>query len=197
MKPAAVTLCVFCGSRAGANPAYAQATQALGQGLAGRGWNLVYGGGKVGLMGTLADAAKGAGAHVTGIIPESLMQREVGHHGLDELLVVPSMHVRKQQMAERADAFVALPGGLGTLEELFEVWTWRQLGYHQRPLALLNTEGYYDRLLAFIADSVGGGFVTETQAALLIVERDPQTLLQRLAAALPAQPPGPADLART
>ena len=100
--------------------------QALGQGLAARGWRLVYGGGKVGLMGTLADAAKAGGARVTGIIPESLMQREVGHHGLDELRVVPSMHVRKQQMAERADAFVALPGGLGTLEELFEVWTWRR-----------------------------------------------------------------------
>jgi len=197
MKPAAVTLCVFCGSRPGANAAYAQATQALGQALAGRGWNLVYGGGKVGLMGTLADAAKAGGARVTGIIPESLMQREVGHHGLDELRVVPSMHVRKQQMAERADAFVALPGGLGTLEELFEVWTWRQLGYHQRPLALLNTEGYYGRLLAFIADSVSDGFVTEAQAALLIVERDPQALLQRLAAVLPAQPGGPADLART
>ncbi len=197
MKPAAVTLCVFCGSRPGANPAHAQATQALGQELAARGWNLVYGGGKVGLMGTLADAAKGAGARVTGIIPESLMQREVGHHGLDELLVVPSMHVRKQQMAERADAFVALPGGLGTLEELFEVWTWRQLGYHQRPLALLNTEGYYDRLLAFIADSVAGGFVTEAQAALLVVEREPQALLQRLAALLPVQPPDAADLART
>ncbi|MFT3821012.1 MAG: TIGR00730 family Rossman fold protein [Rubrivivax sp.] len=197
MTPEAITLCVFCGSRPGAKPAYAEAAQALGRGLAERGWNLVYGGGKVGLMGTVADAAKAGGAHVTGVIPESLMQREVGHHGLDELLVVPSMHVRKQQMAERADAFVALPGGLGTLEELFEVWTWRQLGYHACPIALLDTEGYYDRLLAFIEDSVAGRFVTEAQAALLIVEREPQALLDRLAAALPARPSAPADLART
>ena len=191
-----ITLCIFCGSRHGAKPAYADAAGAIGRGLARRGWNLVYGGGNVGLMGTVADAARSGGAWVTGVIPESLMQREVGHRGLDELHVVPSMHVRKQMMAERADAFVALPGGLGTFEELFEVWTWRQLGYHQRPIALLNTAGYYDPLLAFLQDTVREQFVTESQAQLLLVERDPEALLDRIASALPASA-GASDLSRT
>ena len=190
------TLCIFCGSRHGAQPAFAEAARAVGQGLASRGWNLVYGGGNVGLMGAVADAARAGGAWVTGVIPESLMQREVGHRGLDELHVVPSMHVRKQMMAERADAFVALPGGLGTFEELFEIWTWRQLGYHQRPIALLNTAGYYDPLLRFLGDTVAQGFVTEAQAALLIVEREPEALLERVAQALPPRT-GAADLSRT
>lgn len=190
------TLCIFCGSRHGAQPAYAAAAAAIGASLARRGWNLVYGGGNVGLMGTVADAARAGGAWVTGVIPESLMQREVGHRGLDELHVVPSMHVRKQMMAERADAFVALPGGLGTFEELFEVWTWRQLGYHQRPIALLNTAGYYDALLAFLQDTVRQQFVTDPQARLLIVEREPEALIERIADALPG-PIGETDLSRT
>ena len=196
MSGGPVTLCVFCGSRPGAQPAYGAAAQAVGRGLAERGWNLVYGGGKVGLMGAVADAARAAGAHVTGVIPESLMQREVGHPGLDELIVVPSMHVRKQTMAERADAFVALPGGLGTFEELFEIWTWRQLGYHQCPIALLNADGYYDALLGFIEHTVREQFVYDAQAGMLIVEREPLRLLDRVAAALPARGAAP-DLART
>ncbi|MFO1329601.1 MAG: TIGR00730 family Rossman fold protein [Rubrivivax sp.] len=191
------TLCVFCGSRHGADPAYAAAAQAIGRGLAARGWSLVYGGGNVGLMGEVADAARAAGAHVTGVIPESLMQREVGHRGLDELHVVPTMHARKQLMAERASAFVALPGGLGTFEELFEVWTWRQLGYHQRPIALLDTGGYYTELLRFLQHTVAQGFVSAPQADLLIVERDPGALLERVAAELAAAGAASADLSRT
>ena len=184
MRPGSPTLCVFCGSRPGADPAYAKAARAVGSGLARRGWQMVYGGGRVGLMGEVADAARQAGAWVTGVIPESLMQREVGHRGLDELHVVPTMHVRKQLMAERADAFIALPGGLGTFEELFEVWTWRQLGYHSRPLALLNTAGYYDGLLQFLANTVTQGFVSPQQNEMLLVDDDPDRLLQRLAAAV-------------
>jgi uncharacterized protein (TIGR00730 family) len=196
MNPKRPTLCVFCGSRQGANPAFASEARALGTGLARRGWQLVYGGGRVGLMGEVADAARLGGAWVTGVIPESLMQREVGHRGLDELHVVPTMHVRKQMMAERADAFVALPGGLGTFEELFEVWTWRQLGYHARPLALLNTAGYYDGLLHFLLTTVSQGFVSEQQNDLLIVESDPEQLLSRVAGAM-ARPTGSIDLSGT
>ena len=159
--------------RAGALAAYADDARAIGQGLAQRGWGLVYGGGRIGLMGAVADASRLGGAWVTGVIPESLMQREVGHRGLDELHVVPTMHARKQMMAERADAFIALPGGLGTFEELFEVWTWRQLGYHSRPIALLNTAGYYDGLLQFLQTSVEQGFVFDKQADMLIVDSDP------------------------
>ena len=191
------TLCVFCGSRHGSDPAYTAAAQAIGRGLAARGWSLVYGGGNVGLMGEVADAAHGAGAHVTGVIPESLMKLEVGHRGLDELHVVPSMHARKQLMAERASAFVALPGGLGTFEELFEVWTWRQLGYHARPIALLDTGGYYTELLRFLQNTVDKGFVSAPQADLLIVEREPGALLERVAAELAAAGAAGTDLTRT
>ena len=191
------TLCVFCGSRGGRQPDYLEAARAVGHGLARRRWRLVYGGGNVGLMGAVADAARAGGAHVTGVIPESLVRREVGHDGLDELHVVPSMHVRKQMMAERADAFVALPGGLGTFEELFEVWTWRQLGYHQRPLALLNTAGYYDGLIAFLQQATSQGFIDDAQRDLLIVERDADTLLGRLQDALHASPPPLRDFSRT
>ncbi|MCC6271787.1 MAG: TIGR00730 family Rossman fold protein [Microbacteriaceae bacterium] len=178
------TVCIFCGSRNGAAPAYTAAARAVGHAIGERGWQLVYGGGKVGLMGVLADAAIESGARVTGIIPESLMQREVGHRGLHELLVVPTMHLRKQAMAERADAFIALPGGLGTFEELFEVWTWRQLGYHDRPLGLLNTEGYFDRLLGFLEQTVAEQFVSAPQWELLTVEAQPAALLDRVALAM-------------
>lgn len=193
----APALCVFCGSRQGAEPAYTAAAREVGAEIGRRGWRLVYGGGKVGLMGEVAGAAMRAGAHVTGVIPESLMQREVGHAGLSELHVVPTMHVRKQLMAERASAFVALPGGLGTFEELFEVWTWRQLGYHGRPIGLLNTAGYYDGLLGFVQTTVRQGFVSPPQAEMLIVEREPLALLDRLAAAMAPDGPAPADLSRT
>ena len=196
MRPPGPTICVFCGSRPGDVPSFANEARAVGAGLARRGWQLVYGGGRVGLMGEVADAARKGGAWVTGVIPESLMQREVGHRGLDELHVVPTMHVRKQMMAERADAFIALPGGLGTFEELFEVWTWRQLGYHSRPLALLNTAGYYDGLLQFLLNTVEQGFVAQQQYELLIVDSEPDRLLGRVAHAMGSM--GDAiDLSRT
>ncbi len=175
------SLCVYCGSRHGEQAAYTEAARELGAAIGQRGWQLVYGGGKVGLMGEVADAALAAGARVIGVIPESLMRREVGHSGLTELHVVPSMHQRKQLMAERADAFVALPGGIGTLEEIYEAWTWRQLGYHCKPIALLNVNGYYDELLAFMRRTVAEGFLGAEQHDNLWVESSPAALLARLA----------------
>ena len=172
------SICVYCGSRHGSQSAYADAAQALGRSIGERGWQLVYGGGKVGLMGEVADAALSAGGRVVGVIPESLQRREVGHDGLDGLHVVPTMHLRKQMMAERADAFVALPGGIGTLEELYEVWTWRQLGYHNQPIGLLNTAGYYDSLLRFMATQRGRRVpvTAEQQAVLQAGRTDPVEL---------------------
>ncbi|WP_295647183.1 TIGR00730 family Rossman fold protein [uncultured Methylibium sp.] len=175
------SLCVYCGSRVGLDDAHAAAARALGRIVGGRGWRLVYGGGSVGLMGVAADAALAAGAEVVGVIPQSLVAREVEHRDLTELIVVETMHQRKQAMAERADAFIALPGGIGTLEELFEVWTWRQLGYHDQPIGLLNTAGYYDPLLAFMRRSVDAGFVSAETVAMLEVDTDPAALLERLA----------------
>lgn len=180
MKGDRFSVCVYCGSRPGARPAYTVAAQALGRSIGERGWQLVYGGGNVGLMGVVADAVLAAGGRVVGVIPESLMRREVGHRGLQELHVVPNMHVRKQMMAERADAFVALPGGIGTLEELYEVWTWRQLGYHDQPIGLLNVEGFYDKLLAFMRHTVDEGFLSADQNAALRVGHDPVALLTDL-----------------
>ncbi len=189
------SVCVYCGSRPGARPAYTAAAQALGQAIGQRGWQLVYGGGKVGLMGEVADATLAAGGRVVGVIPESLRLREVGHQGLDELHVVPTMHVRKQMMAERAQAFIALPGGIGTLEELYEVLTWHQLGYHDQPIGLLNVEGYYDRLLQFMEHSVDEGFLAASQYAVLRVRTDPVALLTELAAAA-GQASAPDDYSR-
>jgi uncharacterized protein (TIGR00730 family) len=182
MTGAPFTVCVYCGSRHGARPSYTAAARAVGTLIGARGWQLVYGGGKVGLMGEVADATLAAGGRVIGVIPESLMRREVGHPGLSELHVVPTMHQRKQMMAERADVFIALPGGIGTLEELYEVWTWRQLGYHDQPIGLLNTEGYYDDLLRFMQRSVDEGFLAAEQQTVLRVGDDPAALLLELAA---------------
>ena len=179
------SLCVYCGSRPGERPEYADAARRVGTSIGERGWELVYGGGRAGLMGIVADAALAAGAPVFGVIPQSLMNREVGHAGLTELHVVETMHERKLMMAERADAFIALPGGIGTFEEIFEVWSWRQLGYHDKPLGLLNTAGYYDALIAFMGQTVAQGFVAAPQHALLQVEADPLVLLDRVAAAMP------------
>lgn len=178
----ALRLCVYCGSRAGHRPAYAEAATALGRSIGQRGWQLVYGGGQVGLMGVVADAALAAGATAIGIIPDSLMRREVGHAGLTELHVVPNMHLRKQAMAERADAFIALPGGLGTLEELYEVWTWQHLGYHAKPMGLLNTAGYYDAMLGFMAHAEAEGFIDARQQQALHVGTDINALLDTLEA---------------
>ncbi len=176
------SVCVYCGSRHGAKPSYTAAARALGTAIGARGWQLVYGGGKVGLMGEVADATLAAGGRVVGVIPESLKRLEVGHSGLHELHVVPTMHVRKQMMAERAQAFIAMPGGIGTLEELYEAWTWRQLGYHQAPIGLLNVDGYYDELLRFMDHTVSEGFLSDAQRNNLVVAQDPEALLLELAA---------------
>jgi uncharacterized protein (TIGR00730 family) len=182
MKADRFSVCVYCGSRHGRRPAYAEAARSLGRAIGERGWQLVYGGGKVGLMGEVADAVLAAGGRAIGVIPESLLRREVGHRGLHELHVVPDMHQRKRLMAERADAFVALPGGIGTLEELFEVWTWRQLGYHDQPIGLLDVDGYYAALLAFVQQMVDEGFLSIEQRQVLRVGSDAAGLLDEMQA---------------
>ena len=180
MSTAPFSLCVYCGARDGARPEYALAAQQVGQAIGQRGWQLVYGGGNVGLMGKVADAALQAGGRVVGVIPRTLVEREVGHRSLHELHVVETMHERKQMMARRADAFLALPGGLGTLEELFEVWTWRYLGYHDQPIGLLDVHGYWEPLSTFIASTVAQGFVSPGQVDLVVRSADPEALLDRL-----------------
>ena len=175
-----LSVCVYCGSRPGESELHADAARAVGREIGRRGWQLVYGGGRAGLMGIVADAALAAGASVIGVIPQSLMARELGHTGLTELHVVETMHERKMMMAERSDAFLALPGGIGTFEELFEVWSWRQLGYHDKPLGLLNVAGYYDALLAFLQQSREQGFMSQMQLDLLHVAAEPLAMLQRL-----------------
>jgi uncharacterized protein (TIGR00730 family) len=182
-------ICVFCGSSPGADIAYRAAAIDLGHGLAERGIELVYGGAHVGLMGVVADAALEGGGRVTGVIPQSLVDREIAHPGLSDLRVVDSMHERKAQMAELADAFVALPGGLGTLEELFEVYTWNMLGLHAKPLALFNVRGYFDGLVRFLDHAVAERFVTRAQRAMLLVGEELGVLLDELAGwEPPAQP---------
>ena len=173
-------ICVFCGSSPGRDPEYLAAAGALGRGLAQRGIGLVYGGASVGLMGAVADAARAAGGEVIGVIPQALVDREVAHHGLSDLRVVGSMHQRKAHMAELSDAFVALPGGIGTLEELFEIWTWSQLGDHAKPCAVINVRGYYDALLGFLDHSVTEGFLRSAHRELLIVAPTPDALFPAL-----------------
>lgn len=177
------SVCVYCGSRSGLRPEYLALARTLGEAIGRRGWQLVYGGGRAGLMGAVADAALASGARVIGVIPESLMRLEVGHTGLDELHVVDNMHQRKQKMAECADAFIAMPGGIGTFEELFEVWTWRHLGYHDRPIGLLDTAGYWQPLLGFLRRSCDEGFMDASQMAMLHTADDVQGLLDSLAQA--------------
>jgi uncharacterized protein (TIGR00730 family) len=192
---AAFSVCVYCGSRHGSRPAYTDAARQLGRLVGERGWRLVYGGGNVGLMGEVADATLAAGGEVVGVIPELLLHKEVGHRALTELHVVRTMHERKQLMAEKAHAFVAIPGGIGTFEELFEVWTWRHLGYHGQPIGLLNTEGYYDQLLQFLQRGCDDGFMDAGQMAMLAVDADPLRLLDELAARH-QQASGPDDYRR-
>ncbi|MBA3390547.1 MAG: TIGR00730 family Rossman fold protein [Rubrobacter sp.] len=175
------SICVFCGSRPGTDPAYEVAARCLGQALAQANITLVYGGGNVGLMGVVADAALEAGGEVVGVIPEALMRREIGHPGLTKLHVVASMHERKAKMAELSDGFVALPGGTGTLEEFFEVLTWAQLGEHEKPCGLLDIAGYYGPLLAVFDHMVEKGFLKDHHREMLLLERDPTTLLERFA----------------
>jgi uncharacterized protein (TIGR00730 family) len=175
------SVCLFCGSSPGASPAYAEAAALLGRTLAGRGRTLVYGGGRVGLMGIAADAALAAGGKVIGVIPEALATRELAHPGVTELRIVESMHERKAMMSELADGFIALPGGIGTLEEWFEVWTWSQLGFQTKPCGLLNVAGYYDHLLAFLDHMTSERFLTEAHRSMAIVDDQPERLLDRLA----------------
>jgi len=171
---------VFCGAHVGARPAYAQAARELGRALAERGLGLVYGGTSIGLMGLLADAALAAGAEVIGVLPGALAEKELAHRGLSTLHVVDSLAERKQLMFDLSDAFVALPGGTGTLDELSEMLTWAQLGLHRKPLALLNVAGYFDQLLGFLRHGVAEGMVREQHLAALAVEQEPGPLLERL-----------------
>lgn len=172
-------ICVYCGANRGSDPVYADAARAMGRALAERGIGLVTGGGRVGLMGVVADAALEAGGFVTGVIPEALTTKELAHRGLTDLVVTASMHERKAKMAELSDGFVALPGGLGTYEELFEIWTWAQLGWHGKPCGVLNAAGFYDRLVAFLDGSTEAGFLKPQHRAMLVVESDPERLIDR------------------
>jgi hypothetical protein len=179
MKPA-FSLCVYCGSRPGVDPAWAEQAVLVGQWIARHGGELVYGGGHNGLMGIVADAALQAGGRVVGVIPQALVDKEYAHRGCTELHIVQTMHERKHMMAERSDAFLALPGGIGTLEEFFEVWTWRQLGYHDKPIGLLNHHGFYDGLLEFLQETVSSGFMGPWQMDLVQVGQTPDALLKSL-----------------
>jgi uncharacterized protein (TIGR00730 family) len=173
-------ICVFCGASSGRLPAYADAAREFGAVVAGRGLGLVYGGGRVGLMGAVADGALGAGGDVVGVIPQELVERELAHGGLTELHVVGSLHERKALMAELADAFVALPGGFGTLDELMEQLTWWQLGLHAKPVGLLDVDGYWRPLIAVARRATEEGFVRESDLAAIAVGDEPETLLARL-----------------
>lgn len=173
---------VFCGASPGSDPAYMAAARAMGAAIAGRGLALVYGGAKVGLMGGLADAALAAGGEVFGVMPEALMDKEIAHTGLTRLEVVPSMHERKARMAEMADGFVALPGGVGTMEEIFEIWTWGQLGFHAKPAGFLNVLGYFDHLRAFVDHAVGEAFLKAPHRDMLVFSQDCGEMLDALAA---------------
>lgn len=174
------SVCVFCGSQPGLRPEYEELARALGALLARQGITLVYGGGHIGLMGAVADAALAAGGKVVGVIPEHLMRPEIAHQALTELHVVDSMHTRKRMMAERADAFIVLPGGYGTFEEMFEMVTWLQLQLHAKPLGVLNVAGYYDSLLQFVRHAAAEGFIRREHWDLIIVEAAPELLLERL-----------------
>jgi uncharacterized protein (TIGR00730 family) len=173
-------VCVFCGSSPGARPAYAEATAEVARLLVGEGIGVVYGGGHVGLMGVLADTAMAEGGEVIGVMPQALVDREIAHGRISELRVVGSMHERKALMAELSDAFIALPGGAGTLDELFEVYTWAQLGLHHKPCGLLDVEHYFARLADFLDHAVRERFVREEHRAMLMVEREPRALIERL-----------------
>ena len=179
MTPA-FSVCVYCGSRPGVDAVYAEAARATGQWIGAHGGQLVYGGGRNGLMGIVAQATQEAGGRVVGIIPKALVDKEQANHHCDELHVVDTMHERKRLMAERADAFLALPGGIGTFEELFETWTWRQLGYHNKPIGVLNQDGYYDHLLTFMHHSVDEGFMDGHQWDLIATGTAAEPLLKGL-----------------
>lgn len=174
-------ICVFCGSNQGAKPGYKAAAQSLGQALVKRGWGLVYGGGNVGLMGTIADSVLAAGGSAIGVIPQALVDKELAHRGLTQLHIVGSMHERKAMMAELADGFIALPGGFGTFEEFCEVLTWAQLGFHQKPCGLLNIDGYYNTLITLFDHATTEQFVRPQHRSLVLEAHDPDYLLDKLA----------------
>jgi uncharacterized protein (TIGR00730 family) len=172
-------LCVYCGSNPGRLPDYCTLARALGHAMAARGFGLVYGGSSLGVMGAVADAVLEKGGSAIGVIPHSLATKEVAHDGLDDLVVVNSMHERKARMAEMSDGFIALPGGWGTIEEIFEMLTWAQLGFHQKPCGLLNVASYYDQLFAFLETAIDQQFVKEAYRPMIMMEQDPGTLLDR------------------
>jgi uncharacterized protein (TIGR00730 family) len=176
------SICVFTGSRHGNRPEYSEAARQLGRALVERDYGLVYGGGNVGLMSVIADTVLDLGGHVTGVIPDSLVSKEVAHRGLSDLRIVQSMHERKAMMAELSDGFIALPGGIGTMEEFFEVLSWAQLGIHGKPCGLLNTSGYYDHLIEFLDDAVDHGFLKPQHRSLLILANEPPEILSRFEA---------------
>ncbi|SFM43920.1 TIGR00730 family Rossman fold protein [Variovorax sp. OV329] len=179
------SICVYCGSRPGARPEFAGAAQAVGQWIGRQGGQLVYGGGRTGLMGLVAEATREAGGRVVGVIPKALVDKELANPLCDELHVVDTMHERKALMAQRSDAFLALPGGIGTYEELFEIWTWRQLGYHDKPVGILNAAGYYDAMLEFLRHSVREAFMGDWQMDLVRTGTEPAQLLEALRAEVP------------
>ena len=179
------TVCVFCAANPGIAPVYCEQAAAMGRFLATSGRRLVYGGGRTGLMGAIAEAALAAGGEVVGIMPRHLVDREVAHTGLTELIVVNSMHERKALLSDMSDGFLAMPGGLGTLEELFEVWTWGQLGLHRKPYGLLEMNGFFAPLLTFLDHAVTEGFIKAEYRGLLVVESDPAVLIARMAAMEP------------
>lgn len=193
--PTLQTVCVFCAANPGTHPVYVERAGAMGRHLAQSNRRLVYGGGRTGLMGALADAALDAGGEVVGIMPRHLVNHEVAHTGLTELRIVASMHERKALLAELADGFLAMPGGLGTLEELFEIWTWGQLGLHSKPYGLLQVEGFFAPLLDFLDQAVRAGFIRAANREMLVVDDDPAALIARMEAA--RVPPVPRWLDRS
>jgi uncharacterized protein (TIGR00730 family) len=180
-------ICVFCGTNAGSRPSYGVAARELGRVLAKQDIELVYGGASVGIMGELADSVQEHGGHVTGIIPQQLMEKEAAHTGIRNLIVVASMHQRKSQMADMSDGFIAMPGGIGTLEGFFEILTWGQLGIHAKPAGILNVERYFDGLTGFLDHAVREGFLTETHRKAIIVESDAARLLEKMRAYAPPE----------
>jgi uncharacterized protein (TIGR00730 family) len=197
MDELAGRICIFTGSRHGARSIYADAARVLGRAIVERNFGLVYGGGRVGLMTVIADTVLAAGGHVTGVIPENLVTKEVLHTGLSELRLVRSMHERKAVMADLADGFIAMPGGIGTLEELFEVLSWAQLGLHKKPCALLNAGGYYRQLIDFLDYAVAQEFVKPRHRALLLIENEPELLLDRCTALISTRATQRFDAAKT
>lgn len=190
-------ICVFTGSRQGARAEYAAAARRLAQILVSRGYGLVYGGGNVGLMTVIADTVLNSNGHVTGVIPDALVTKEVAHHGLSDLRIVGSMHERKAAMAELSDGFIAMPGGIGTMEEFFEVLSWAQLGIHNKPCGMLNTGGYFRPLIDFLNHAVAEDFVKPKHRSLLIVENEPELLMDRVEASIAIRPPKRFDAAKT